>query len=102
MKKHNTNCWLVNTGWTGGKYGVGHRFSLKHTRAIIDSIHEGKLENVEYEKFPVFNVNIPKTCDNVPSEVLNPKNTWTNKAEFDSTLKNLGELFAKNFKKYES
>ena len=76
MKKHGTKCWLINTGWSGGKYGIGQRMSLKYTRTIIDSIHKGIFDNEEYENFSVFNFQIPKSCPNVPSNILNPKNTW--------------------------
>jgi phosphoenolpyruvate carboxykinase (ATP) len=102
MKEHNCNGWLVNTGWSGGKYGVGKRMSLKITRKIIDAIHEGGLDNVEWTKFPVFGFHIPKSVEGVPSEILNPRNTWSNKTEYDETLKKLGASFAKNFKIYES
>jgi phosphoenolpyruvate carboxykinase (ATP) len=100
MKEHNSNCWLINTGWSGGKYGVGKRMSLKITRRIIDAIHDGELDNVEWEKFPVFGFHIPKSVPDVPSEILNPRNTWSNKSEYDKTLKKLGADFAKNFKKF--
>ncbi len=76
MKTHKTNAWIINTGWTGGKYGVGHRMSLKHTRAILDAIHDGKLDNVEYKTSPIFNLAIPTSCPGVPTEILDPRNTW--------------------------
>jgi phosphoenolpyruvate carboxykinase (ATP) len=101
MKKYGTKAWLINTGWSGGKYGVGKRMSLKYTRAIIDAIHDGHADKATYEQFPVFNVKIPTALPGVPTEILNPRNTWTDKADFDKTLKKLGESFAKNFKKYE-
>lgn len=102
MREHKCSGWLVNTGWSGGKYGVGKRMSLKITRKIIDAIHEGGMDNVEWEKFPIFGFQIPKAIEGVPTEILNPRNTWTNKAEYDTTLRKLGESFAKNFKLYES
>jgi len=74
--------------------------SLKVTRAIIDSIHDGSVKSAEWEKFPIFNFEIPKALPGVDSKLLNPKNTWANKEEFDATLKKLGEGFEKNFKKY--
>lgn len=101
MKKHKADAWLINTGWSGGKYGVGKRMSLKITRAILDAIHEGKMTNTEFENFPVFNMQIPKSIPGVPTEMLNPKNTWADKADFDRSLKKLGEMFVKNFKNYE-
>jgi phosphoenolpyruvate carboxykinase (ATP) len=102
MREHKCTGWLINTGWSGGKYGVGKRMSLKITRRIVDAIHEGDLENVEWEKFPVFGFHIPKSISGVPSEILNPRNTWKDKADYDATLKKLGQSFAKNFKLYES
>lgn len=100
MKQHKSKAWLINTGWSGGKFGVGKRMSLKITRKIIDAVHEGGFDNVEWEKFPVFGFHIPKSCPGVDSNILNPRNTWSNKEEFDSTLKKLGQSFAKNFKNY--
>ncbi|MDX1762201.1 MAG: phosphoenolpyruvate carboxykinase (ATP), partial [Christiangramia sp.] len=79
MKAANVNVWLVNTGWTGGPYGVGSRMKLKYTREMISSALEGKLENVDYEQHEIFGLQMPKTCEGVPSEVLNPKNTWKDK-----------------------
>jgi phosphoenolpyruvate carboxykinase (ATP) len=102
MRKHNARCWLVNTGWSGGKYGVGKRMSLKYTRKLIDGIHEGALDNAEFETTPVFNLAIPKAVPGIPTEILNPRNTWSNKQEFDTTLANLGKAFNKNFEKYAS
>jgi phosphoenolpyruvate carboxykinase (ATP) len=101
MKEHNANAWFVNTGWSGGPYGVGKRMSLKITRSIVDAIHDGSLEKAEYENFPVFNLAIPKSVNGVDSAVLNPKNTWSDKAKFDETLKKLGGKFEKNFKNYD-
>lgn len=100
-EKHEANVWLINTGWTGGIYGTGKRMSLKHTRAILDSIHDGTLEKAEYETLPVFNLRVPKSCSNVPKEILNPKNTWSDKAGFDETIKKLAAKFVTNFKQFE-
>lgn len=91
---------MINTGWSGGKYGVGKRMSLKVTRKIVDGIHEGAFDACEWEKFPVFGFHIPKACPGVDSKLLNPRNTWANKTEYDETLKKLGQSFAKNFKIY--
>lgn len=101
IKKFGSKCWLVNTGWTGGKYGVGKRMSLKYTRKIIDAIHEDTFQGIEFENFPTFNFNIPKECPGVPSEVLNPKNTWADKADYDRTLNKLASEFVNNFKTFE-
>jgi len=100
MQKHNVNVWMVNTGWTGGPYGVGSRMKLKYTRAMITAVLEGKLNNAEFETDPVFNVAIPKQCPDVPSEVLNPENTWVDKKAYNDKAKYLAGLFKKNFEKY--
>jgi phosphoenolpyruvate carboxykinase (ATP) len=101
MKKHDAKAWLVNTGWTGGKYGIGKRINLKYSRAIIDAIHNGDLDNIECFKMPGFNLNVPKTCKGIPDEILNPILTWQNKDEYQRTLKILINDFINNFKKYE-
>ncbi|MDR2116414.1 MAG: phosphoenolpyruvate carboxykinase (ATP) [Planctomycetaceae bacterium] len=102
MKKYGSKAWLVNTGWSGGKYGVGKRLSIKHTRAIIDGIHSGELARQKKETDPIFGFAIPTSCTNVPSEILNPRNIWKNKAEYDQLAMYLAGLFRKNFKKYET
>ncbi|EGR33029.1 phosphoenolpyruvate carboxykinase, putative [Ichthyophthirius multifiliis] len=101
MKQHGSNCWLVNTGWSGGKYGEGKRMSLKVTRKIIDAIHSGELDKVQYTNLPIFNLQVPTQCPGVDSSILTPKNTWSNKSAYDSELKKLGNMFQKNFKKYQ-
>ncbi|MGF1508265.1 MAG: phosphoenolpyruvate carboxykinase (ATP) [Myxococcota bacterium] len=100
MREQDVNVWLVNTGWTGGPYGVGHRMSIKHTRAIIDAIHSGQLAKAKTVEDPVFGVAIPTTCDRVPDEVLIPKNTWKDPKQYDKTAKKLASLFHENFKQY--
>jgi len=100
MKKFGCKAWLVNTGWSGGAYGEGKRMSLKVTRTIIDAIHEGGLDTVEYEKFPIFNFEVPVTCPGVERKILFPKNTWKDPGKYDETLNELGASFAKNFKTY--
>ena len=100
MRKHGSNAWLVNTGWSGGAYGVGERMSLKYTRAIIDAIHDGSLAEAPTETDPVFGLEVPTACAGVPAEVLIPKNTWSDKAAFDTTAAKLAGLFSTNFKKY--
>ena len=102
MRKHKADAWLVNTGWSGGAYGTGARMSLKHTRAIIDAIHDGSLAGAPTETDPVFGLEVPIACANVPAEILVPKHTWEDKSAFDSTANKLATLFAENFKKYES
>ena len=101
MEKYGASAWLVNTGWTGGPFGVGKRMSLKHTRAIIDAINEGSLENAEFVADPIFGVGVPTSCPNVPSEVLTPKNTWADKAAYDKQAVKLANLFIQNFEKYK-
>ena len=98
--KHKVNCWLVNTGWTGGPYGVGNRMKIKYTRAMLTAALEGKLTDVEYVKDPFFNLMVPQTCPDVPNEVLNPKNTWTDKNAYDEQAKKLANMFVENFKEY--
>lgn len=100
MKNHKADAWLINTGWTGGGYGVGKRMSLKNTRAIIDAIHSGELTNAKYENSPIFNLSIPTTCSGVPSEILNPRTMWNDKAAYDNVLKKLAGMFQKSFTKY--
>ncbi|HMZ94868.1 MAG TPA: phosphoenolpyruvate carboxykinase (ATP) [Chitinophagales bacterium] len=100
LKESGANVWLINTGMTGGAYGVGQRMSLKYTRAIIAEALNGHLENVAYETLPIFNLSIPTSCAGVPSEILNPRNTWTDKAAYDIKAKELAIKFNENFKKY--
>jgi phosphoenolpyruvate carboxykinase (ATP) len=100
VKKYGTNVFLINTGWTGGPYGVGERMAIKLTRAMVTAALEGKLDKVEYQKHPVFNVMIPKECPFVPSEILNPINTWKDKKAYQKQAEELAGLFKKNFKKF--
>ena len=100
MKQHGTHAWLVNTGWSGGSYGVGNRMSLKHTRAIIDAIHDGSLAQANFENDPVFGVAVPTECANVPSEILKPMNTWEDKAAFEQAARDLALKFQTNFESY--
>ena len=101
MKTNAVNVWLVNTGWTGGSYGVGHRMSLKHTRAMITAALDGQLEGVAFEKHPVFGMEMPSACPNVPEEILNPRNTWADKTAYDAKANELAEAFVKNFAQYK-
>ena len=102
MQKHGANVWLINTGWTGGAYGTGHRMKLGYTRAMITAALEGKLDNVETITDPVFGVAIPKAVPGVPDHILQPRNTWADKAAYDEKAKYLAGLFTKNFEKYAS
>ncbi len=101
MKDANVNVWLVNTGWTGGAYGTGSRMKLKYTRAMINAALHGKLADVTYTQHPIFGLNMPTECENVPSDILNPKSTWTNKEAYDAKAMELANSFKKNFSKYE-
>ena len=101
IRKHGAQVWLVNTGWSGGPYGVGERMNLPHTRAIVDAIHSGKLKDADTVEDPVFGLAIPQECPGCPSEVLNPRDTWEDKSAYDETARKLAKLFQDNFKKYE-
>ena len=103
MSHVNCNAWLVNTGWIGGKFRVGRRCPLKYTRAILDAIHDGSLANAEYDQFApgVFDLQVPRAVNNVPSEVLNPANSWPDKAAFEAELKKLAGMFAEAFVTHE-
>ncbi|HEX8316202.1 MAG TPA: phosphoenolpyruvate carboxykinase (ATP), partial [Flavisolibacter sp.] len=100
MQECKANVWLINTGWTGGAYGVGNRIRLSYTRAMITAALEGKLDNVETETDPVFGFAIPKAVPGVPTEILTPRNTWADKTAYDAKAKFLAGLFVKNFDKY--
>jgi phosphoenolpyruvate carboxykinase (ATP) len=100
MEEHDAEAYLVNTGWTGGKYGVGKRMSLSDTRKIIDSILDGSIDKAGYEIMPIFNMEIPKNVEGVNTSILNPKNTWADKAAYDETMKNLASMFVKNFAQF--
>jgi phosphoenolpyruvate carboxykinase (ATP) len=102
MGKHNAACWLVNTGWSGGPYGVGKRMKINHTRAMIRAILNGSLAQVETQPDPIFGVGVPVSCPDVPNEVLQPRNTWEDKDAYDRQAKDLGRRFNENFRKYEA
>jgi phosphoenolpyruvate carboxykinase (ATP) len=102
MAQHNAACWLVNTGWSGGPYGVGSRMKIAYTRAMIRSILNGSLEGVATVPDPIFGVQVPVSCPDVPTEVLQPRNTWSDKEKYDNQAKDLAQRFNVNFKKYES
>ncbi len=94
--------WLINTGWTGGSYGVGSRMKLSYTRAMITAALEGKLNDVTYDTLPVFDLAIPTSCEGVPAEILNPRSTWADKNAYDDTANNLAGQFVRNFEQYAS
>lgn len=101
MDTNNIDVWLINTGWSGGKYGVGERISLKYTRSMISSILNGKLDNIEFTTHQVFGLRMPTSCPNVPSEILNPKNTWENKDKYNNKALELANSFNENFTQFE-
>lgn len=102
MKEHNANCYLVNTGWSGGSYGDGSRMDIDITRKIIDAIHDGSMENTTFENFSIFDMQIPTHVNGVESHMLHPRKAWADKAKFDATLKHLAGEFNDNFRKYEN
>ena len=101
IREHKVRVWLVNTGWSGGSYGVGERISLEYTRAMITAALNGDLDNVEYEQDGVFGMVKPKSCPGVPSEILKPKNTWADPNAFDLKANELAQSFIDNFAKFE-
>ncbi len=102
LREHNAQCWLVNTGWQGGPYGVGKRMDIPYTRAMVDGAVEGTLAQVEFEVEPTFGFSIPKTCPGVPSNLLNPRNAWADKAAYDRAAADLCARFAKNFEEFDA
>lgn len=102
MQEAGVNVWLINTGWSGGPYGVGSRIKLKYTRAMITAILEGELDNVELEQHPIFGLYMPKYCPNVPTEMLDPMNTWLQKGGYISKAIQLAHSFHLNFEKFAS
>jgi phosphoenolpyruvate carboxykinase (ATP) len=102
LKQHNAACWLVNTGWSGGKFGVGKRMALKITRALVNAALGGQLEKVEFTTEPAFGLHIPVSCPEVPSEILNPRNSWADKEAYDRTAAELAGRFEANFAKFDA
>lgn len=97
MAEHETRCILLNTGWGGGPYGVGERISIRHTRALLNAALDGTLDGVEYVEHPVFGLRMPVSCPGIPSEILNPRNTWEDKEAYDTQAVKLRDMFRKNF-----
>jgi phosphoenolpyruvate carboxykinase (ATP) len=102
LVQHQAACWLVNTGWSGGKYGVGHRMSLKHTRALVNAALDGLLDDVEFVTEPAFGLSIPTSCPGVPAEILTPRNAWADKAAYDLQVANLAARFQANFQQFSA
>ena len=101
MAEHGANCWLINTGWSGGGYGVGERMKIAHTRAMVNAALDGRLARVASSPDPNFGMLVPETCPDVPAEALNPKNTWSDKSAYDSVATDLTRRFEDNFKRFE-
>ena len=102
MMKHGARCWLVNTGWTGGPFGIGKRISIKHTRAMLNAALEGKLEDVEYRQDKLFGFDVPQTCPDVPEDVLEPSNSWGDKDDYWRRYDGLAARYIQNFNLYKS
>ncbi|MBU0616498.1 MAG: phosphoenolpyruvate carboxykinase (ATP), partial [Planctomycetes bacterium] len=102
LAKHGAQCWLINTGWTGGPFGVGQRISIAHTRTLLNAALDGVLNDVQYRKDKLFGFDVPTTCPDVPAEILDPENTWKNKDEYWQKYDELAARFADNFKLFES
>jgi len=100
LRSHGSQVWLVNTGWTAGPYGVGHRMKLAHTREMIHAALNGRLDRASMEKDPIFGLWIPTTVPGVPSDVLNPRDTWSDKGAYDAQAKKLAGMFQENFEKF--
>ncbi len=100
IAKHHVSCWLVNTGWTGGPFGVGQRIKIGYTRAMIRAALNGKLNKVKFEPDPVFGIHVPSKVPEVPSEVLRPRELWRDRSDYDAKARELAELFARNFEDY--
>ena len=102
IAEHNVRVYLVNTGWSGGPYGVGKRMNLAYTRAMVRAAINGSLEKSTFTKDPIFGVDIPDTCPDVPAEILNPRSTWEDPTAYDRTAKELARLFNENFAKFKN
>jgi phosphoenolpyruvate carboxykinase (ATP) len=101
LRRHNAQCWLVNTGWTGGAFGVGRRMDLPHTRAMVHAVLDGRLAQTEFVKEPSFGFHIPTSCPDVPPEILNPRNVWKDPSAFDQQAAMLAGKFRENFAKFD-
>ncbi|MDP8255046.1 MAG: phosphoenolpyruvate carboxykinase (ATP) [Candidatus Alcyoniella australis] len=102
IAKHKSVCWLINTGWTGGPDGIGHRMQIAHTRAMVSAALSGKLDAVGYDVDPTFGMLVPRSCPDVPQELLTPRNTWKNKRAYDDKSRELAHSFNKNFERFAS
>jgi len=100
IRQHKASCWLVNTGWSGGGYGVGSRIKIAYSRAMVNAALEGKLDKVKFARDPIFGLEVPSECPGVPAEVLSPRNTWADKSAYDAKARELVALFEKNFQQF--
>ena len=100
IAEHDVDCWLINTGWTGGPYGVGERMKIGYTRAMVHAALDGSLKGVEFTDDPIFGVSVPTSCPEVPDEVLIPKNTWPDPAAYDEQANKLAKMFVDNFEQF--
>jgi phosphoenolpyruvate carboxykinase (ATP) len=101
IARHQSRVWLVNTGWTGGPPGVGSRMKIAYTRAMLTAALSGQLDNVQYQKHDIFNLDMPTTCPGVPDSVLDPRSTWPDEAAYDAQAKKLAGMFVENFRTFE-
>ena len=101
IEKYNVRCYLINTGWTGGPYGIGKRININYTREMVRAAISGEIERTEMVADPIFGLHIPMSCPNVPSELLNPRNTWFDPEGYDKQAAYLAGLFKKNFTQFE-
>jgi phosphoenolpyruvate carboxykinase (ATP) len=100
--RYGADCWLVNTGWVGGPYGVGKRISIRYTRAMLNAALTGKLKDVEFFTDPIFGFQVPKTCPDVPDHVLDPASSWPNREMYQQRYRQLAARFIDNFKKFDT
>ena len=101
-RRNDAKVWLVNTGWTGGAYGVGTRMRIDHTRAMVTAVLSGALDDVPYETDTRFNVDVPLRCPDVPPEVLTPRATWQNASDYDMQARKLAGMFVENFRRFDA
>src|SRR5690606_19117538 len=100
MRRHGVTCWLVNTGWSGGPYGTGQRIRLPHTRALLRSARGGELADGPFRRHAEFGLMIPESCPDVPSEILDPKATWADKAAYERMARDVARRFEQNFERF--
>jgi phosphoenolpyruvate carboxykinase (ATP) len=100
LSQHGASCWLVNTGWSGGPYGVGSRMKIAVSRAVVAAALSGELDAVRFSPDPVFKVEVPEDCPGVPRELLKPRQTWPDRGAYDAKARELAALFNKNFEQY--